>query len=289
MATRHAWVLNLDSDAELARPLGYHPNARVSGLVKQFQQRVASLIGPSDVVLPDTPLKRPSYRDYVGRAWCPTPRALHLLKQSGAEVPATPTLECLRRVAARRFCAELGQNLEHALFHETLETLLTSICNQAPRGGSVIKRNFGFSGRGQRRLSALPSADDRRWLEQAFTLGGVQFEPLVEITAEYAIHGLLDQTGSVSFGAITGQHTDAQGAWLTSFQINSGDLDASFQLRLRESAERVARALHAEAYFGPFGIDAYTYRSPSGGIEFNPKSDVNPRYTMGYSVGMHGG
>jgi hypothetical protein len=47
--------------------------------------------------------------------------------------------------------------------------------------------------------------------------------------------------------------------------------------------ERVATALHAAAYFGPFGIDAYEYRV---GVELrlNPRSEINARYSMGFAA-----
>jgi hypothetical protein len=52
--------------------------------------------------------------------------------------------------------------------------------------------------------------------------------------------------------------------------------------RMIEEANLVARALHDAGYFGPFGVDAFTY---SGGL-FQPRSEINARYSMGFSVGF---
>jgi hypothetical protein len=54
---------------------------------------------------------------------------------------------------------------------------------------------------------------------------------------------------------------------------------------LVSGAEGVAAALNAARYFGPFGVDAYTYRErPDGAIALQPRSEINARYTMGFAV-----
>jgi hypothetical protein len=47
----------------------------------------------------------------------------------------------------------------------------------------------------------------------------------------------------------------------------------------------VSESLHAAGYFGPFGIDAYRYRS---GREhgFCSLSEINARFSMGFVVGF---
>ena len=39
-------------------------------------------------------------------------------------------------------------------------------------------------------------------------------------------------------------------------------------------------------YFGPFGIDGFRYRDTDGHLRFNPRSEINARYSMGWAVGM---
>ena len=51
-------------------------------------------------------------------------------------------------------------------------------------------------------------------------------------------------------------------------------------------AERVARALSGAGYFGPFGVDAFTYRDRVGNVCVQPRSEINARYTMGFAVGF---
>jgi hypothetical protein len=56
--------------------------------------------------------------------------------------------------------------------------------------------------------------------------------------------------------------------------------------RLAEEAARVAAALASAGYFGPFGIDAYTYRAHGGALELQVRSEINARYSMGFAVGF---
>ena len=49
---------------------------------------------------------------------------------------------------------------------------------------------------------------------------------------------------------------------------------------------RVAGALCAAGYFGPFGLDAYTYRGGDGIVCLQPRSEINARYSMGFALGF---
>jgi hypothetical protein len=286
MAARYAWVLNLDAEAELTRPLGYNPTARTRSSVALFRPRVTGLLQEHDAILPDDPLPRPLFKGYQGRAWCPTPRALRLLTRSGATVPEAPTLACLQNVCSRRFNASLGQHLSGATYVTELDAALALVERFRATGGCVLKREYGFTGRGQRRITTDPIADDHKWILQALKLGGLQIEPKLELEAEYALHGFISRAHGVHFGVLTGQRTDKQGSWVESYRVPPAELDRDIERELQSSTERVCAALQAADYFGPFGIDGFVYRDSHGMRQLNPKSDVNARYTMGFPVGM---
>ena len=79
------------------------------------------------------------------------------------------------------------------------------------------------------------------------------------------------------------QHCDARGAWISSERLGAAEGPRS----LVPEAERVAAALSAAGYFGPFGVDAYTYRVRSGDgttEALQPRSEINARYTMGFAA-----
>src|SRR5690606_19587514 len=62
-------------------------------------------------------------------------------------------------------------------------------------------------------------------------------------------------------------------------------LAPSERAALYEQVRAVSLALHAVGYFGPFGIDAFRYES-SEGPRFNPRSEINARYTLAFATGM---
>jgi len=130
------------------------------------------------------------------------------------------------------------------------------------------------------------SADDRRWLADGLRLGGLLGEPWLEIERELCLHGIIDRAGGVRLGCPCAQRVDAWRAWTASEPLAPGELPEAWRRALEGSAERAAEALFRAGYFGPFGIDAYSWRTARGGLELNPLGELNARFTMGFSAGM---
>ena len=292
MAAGFAWVLNLDADVELAAiassaagaRAAYEPRRGVREAMRAFVPGLAaSLLDPDRDLLVDEDSPPEVALGKVGRAFCPTPRALRLLRRAGAEPELHPACEVLVQVNARAFAASLGVTLPGAAFvadeaqaRERLGTVPPPEVSRAWR----VKRNFGMAGRGQRIVepSRLTEAD------VAFLRAGLAegIEPDVAIVDEFAIHGLLSPDGSLRLGPVVKQRCDARGAWLSSERIPAEHAP----IELPREAERVAAALHAAGYFGPFGIDAYTYRVRARrdheAIALQPRGEINARFTMGF-------
>src|SRR5207244_9791048 len=95
---------------------------------------------------------------------------------------------------------------------------------------------------------------------------GLQVEPFVERSGDFALHGYLRRSGEVVLGEPTRQECDATGAWLASARALPGDLDASEQTALFAETRRAAAALHDTGYFGPFGVDAFRWRDRGGEV-----------------------
>lgn len=292
---RLAWVLNLDADLELAGGRGYTPKRSVREAMRSFVPRLAaSLLGPEDLLV-DESTAPGSARGFVGRAFCPTPRALELLVRAGAEPEAHPPAAVLRRVNSRAFCSALGPMLPAAILAVDLETACATLGREPPPlslgGAWRIKRAFGMSGRGQRIVASGALGDaDLAFVRAGLAEGGVQIEPNVAIAQEYALHGLLAQDGSLELGSLVAQRCDARGAWLSTEAVALGDSasasDRAIAERLRQQAMRVGAALSLEAYFGPFGIDAFTYGGEHAELQLHPASEINARYSMGFAVGF---
>lgn len=293
-----AWVLNLDADVELASPSGYQPtNAVRAAMAPWIAVLSRSLLAPGDLLVDESTPPR-SAGGLVGRAFCPTPRAIALLRRAGAEPEAHPPLEVLRTVNGRAFSASLGQTLPGAIFVRDLDAALEHLASRPPSSdGWRIKRAFGMAGRGQRVLPfGAPWTDaDRTFLRAGIAEGGVQIEPQVSIARELAQHGLIDAAGALREGRLVVQECDARGRWVATRVVDDVD-EVAQDLReeIAKELRRVGGALFAAGYFGPFGIDAYEYRVPGSAkdaaptLALQPRSEINARYSMGFAVGFDG-
>jgi hypothetical protein len=281
-----AFYLNFDAEAELADPSARTSSRAVIERARALAEKVRALLLPGDVVVWDGDvLPRGAYS---GRAWCPTPRALAALARAGARVPAAPSFEILRRVNHRRFAADLGQTLEGAIYVNT-RTGLARVLAARPRGEAwVLKRPFGFAGRARLRIRA-GAIDEReeRWIAASLATGeGLQAEPWVDRTADFGLHGFLSRAGELTLGEPTAQRCDAAGAWIASEPAPAGALADHERAALVHAAEESAAALAAAGYFGPFGVDAFRYTDARGQARFDPRCEINARYSMGWAVGM---
>ena len=294
MATRRfAWVLNLDADLELALPHGYTPKRTVLEAMKPYVALLAgSLFGPEDRLVDDSFAALPASEraTFTGRAFCPTPRAIAALRRAGVQPEAHPGVDVLRRVNSRAFSASLGQTLPGASFVTDLEAARAVLGEPPPIGtGWRVKRNFGMTGRGQRIVLGAPDAGDVAFVSAGVVEGGVQIEPNLSIEAEFSIHGMLDVGFASTLGVVVRQLCDARGAWLATERIASPTQhDLEMIAAVRAEAERVAVALGAARYHGPFGVDAYVYRSESGTLDIQLRSEINARYSMGFAIGYLG-
>jgi len=298
MAARFAWVLNLDADLELAAiasgaahaRTAYTPTRGVRAAVQTFAAKLASsLLDPASDVVVDENSPPLVARGLVGRAFCPTPRAIRMLRRAGAEPEAHPDCDVLVRVNARAFASALGTTLPGAAFVTSEEAACAILATSPPPEIAEawrVKRNFGMTGRGQRVLApAALTENDRAFVRAAMAEGGVQIEPNVRIVEELAIHGFLSPAGALTTGPVVRQRCDARGAWIASEPLNACEADSAYAA-LASEAERVADALRAERYFGPFGVDAYTYRVGGSSSALQRRSEINARYTMGFAVAI---
>lgn len=276
-------MFNLDAELELASAGPYQTPKHVARALEPALVHARRLMSPGDQELGATPRSAGAPR--IGRAWCPTPSALKRLARGGAEPEPSPDVEVLRHVNHRRFALALGGGAPGSRYVETADELAATL-REASVPLWLCKRPFGFAGRGQRRVGREPSADDRRWLDDSLRQGGVLAEPWLELARELCLHGRIDRWGHVELGRICTQRTDRHRSWIGTELFPESELAPSGARQLRERAEAVAAAAFAAGYFGPFNIDAYLWRTPSGGLQLNPLGELNARYSMGFAVGM---
>lgn len=294
MAAGRAWVLNLDADLELGASGPYTPTRTVREAMRAWSTQLATtLLDPEDVVV-DESTPPGAARGRAGRAFCPTPRALSLLERAGAVPEPSPPVSVLRRVNGRAFSAAVGAKLPGALlpgaaFVTDEGAARHLLASEPPRPFDAwrVKRAFGMAGRGQRVVRGAIAPADWDFVRAGLAReggGGVMIEPDASIVDEYALHGILAPDGALALGAVVLQRCDARGRWRATERLAEAP---SFAPVLEATARAVASALHASGYFGPFGIDAFTYATSAGSTALHPFGEINARYSMGFAVGTH--
>jgi hypothetical protein len=281
MAARVAWLLNLDADEELAHGTRYLRPPALEARMAQLVPRMTMLVREGDVILPsDTRL----LDDLTVLTFCPTPTALARVGSFGARASFTVPYDLLRKVNGRGFCAALGQTLPHASYVRDMEALEAAIRAPSPSGTFLLKRDFSFAGRERRQArGGLLDASTRGFAARSFERGeGMQVEPWLELAGDFALHGFLLARDRWLMGPLVTQVCDAQGRWVLSQLAARDALTAKERAALECELDRVAQALGDLGYVGPFGVDAYRYRDAHGALGFQPRSEINARFTMGY-------
>ncbi len=287
MGTRTAWLLNLGAEVELENPrrtIGADTRARLPNLA----EKLSALISPSDIILFGEENETGLAEGCVGRAWLPTPRALMALARAGASRLSVPDFEVLRQVNDRRFSLGLGATLPGQRVVTSIEEVSEALSQPSPRGNWLVRRPHGFAGRGRRRVRLDEvMTDARSWLEASLRhFGALVVEPWVERLSDFGLHGHVSATGVVILAEPTLQMMTDEGMWLETRRVRSGELGRDEAYSLATTAKTAGDALARAGYFGPFGIDAFRWRDEHGKQHWNPRCEINARYSMGWAIGM---
>lgn len=222
--------------------------------------------------------------DLVGRAWCPTPGALERIAASGAVVPVAPNVDALTRGNARETFAWLDP-LEGTHTCGSLEEVEQALSRPGVERASdrppawVLRASLSTAGR-DRLVVESTSAGLRRFVEKALPGGPIHVEPFVDIESEYALHGWVERDGDVHSGHVLAQRARG-GTWVASAPAEP----CEHTRRIERAHTSVAARLTEVGYFGPFGMDAFTWRDAAGELHLHAPSDVNARYTMSFAMG----
>ena len=196
----------------------------------------------------------------------------------------------VRRVNSRAFSSSLGPTLPGAAFVSRFEVAQATVEGEPPVGdGWRVKYAFGMAGRNQRVISsASRDPRDLAFIKKGLGLGGVQIEAKRRHRRRVrALHGLIGEDGSLRVGALVQQRCDARGAWIVTERIaTSREALGDVPDRMADEARRVGQALFVAGYFGPFGIDGYTYWTRMGERCLQARSEINARYSMGFALGF---
>jgi hypothetical protein len=280
------WFLNLDADEEIAKPQGHKRP-------KDYEERRAELaiaLQPltsrnGGVLLEEW---NNSGAEAMGFCWMPTPKAEARLRSSGLKSPPCPHVEVLKRANSRKFSAALGVDLPGACYTENAEELDLLTVRKCEGTDWLLKRPFGFAGRGRQKVSVgILKEAARAWALTSLREGhGIEVQPNVRRVADFALHGFVCRNKSAVYGDPTRLVCDERGQWVRSEVADPNELSEVESGRMRKAAEEAAEGLIGLGYYGPFGIDGFRWRAADGTLHFCPRIEVNARYTMGWALGM---
>ncbi|HEX7180223.1 MAG TPA: hypothetical protein VF756_00165 [Thermoanaerobaculia bacterium] len=250
-------------------------------------------------ILESGPLERIEPAEEV-LAWCETPAAAALrtrprdpgvpwdapLQEILWRLPTAPP-SVVARVHHRAFhlqiAEELGCALPGARMVDSLGELDRTLSSSEAPASWVVKAPLSASGREryiERNGPHLAEPKSRHTVERLFERHGpLLFEPWLDRIADYGCAVLLTEAG-MRIASLHSQRVDLKGQF-SGIDLEGFDLPAPDRERMDEVVEGVARALCREGYAGPFGIDAWSYRRPDGGIAFHPLGEINARMTFG--------
>ena len=291
MTAKIGWLLNFNADEELESPASYR-GLKDEARYHQLATRLRDLTGDDEVVSPfRMPLlaQAPDVTEGEGRigfAWMMTPYASRTLLAHGFLPTESPKLEVLSKVNARTFASRLGVDLPGATYGESVEEVLRSVSASGETGEWLLSRPFGYVGRGKRKVRAgLLSSADQSWIQASIERhGGLEITPWVKRDKDYALHGFVRKDGSFTVGELTEQACDANGQW--SSTKRASDVAANIPRGIVSALEETAEALHRAGFFGPFGIDAFTWIDNAGRKRLLPRCEINARFSMGWAIGM---
>lgn len=290
---REAFCFNLDAELELADPRHVTPR-RMARLIARRVPALHAELCPGDVAVLAPPTGTAGSQVAAGlggRAWCPTTSALAALRAAGADPVAAPTMAVLRSVNDRSFGLALERARGNGFGAELvtdLDRLAQVVGDRRHSIGFRLKPALSFAGRGHRRLACAPSASD---IKACTTIveAGCLVEPEVTREGDFSLHGFVTPAGRVRLGMPVRLFCDRAGAYRGSELAPPGTLGADELEALHGAAAQAAEALANAGYHGPFGIDAFRYRAPSGKRRFRPLVELNARYTMAWAAGFHHG
>ncbi len=207
--------------------------------------------------------------------------------------PSTPTATA-STINDRRFCQTLASTLGCRLpgarmvaSRRALEAHLTTGGASASIDHSwVLKARFSAAGRWraiQRPGSNLAPARIDRLFDRH---GALLFEPWMERVDDIGYSALLTPQGLTRIGCHrllvdSAGHFRGVELLVDADSQNFPWLDVAETAELERVLEGVSAALQREGHTGPFGIDAWRYRTRDGQILLQPLGEINGRMTFG--------
>jgi hypothetical protein len=150
-------------------------------------------------------------------------------------------------------------------------------------GAWVLKAPLSAAGRERMRYrDAAIGRGDRVRIERLLArFGELLLEPWVDRVHDFACAGLV-HPGGVRMFAPHRLDNDPRGVFRAAIIDDAGTPEeAQHRDAVQAAGQAAGEALAAAGYLGPFSVDAYLWRDPTGAIRLQPMSEINARLSFG--------
>ena len=277
----------------------FHPSGRVSALIRDVEIIQIFLARRDDIVLMQKPPSL-AHREFLAKAGFVLPEFERLTTNREVE---KSSLTRERKICAVKpwsrcpFAEKILEPLQDdsvwksefaALFSKTEQTQRFEkwmALSEIETGQQVEKAAFSAAGRGNRvsRTNPIVSSNQPCLI----------VEPWVERVFDYSVQFEYDGTTLENLGMIRqiigprGQYRGSlwQPKFLAGVDSDIARLMANDVMPLYATDSEMCLAirewLDETGFTGPFGIDAFIYKTPDGSLATRPICEINPRQTMG--------
>jgi hypothetical protein len=191
--------------------------------------------------------------------------------------------ETAARVNHRAFALELARELGCVLPHARMVGSIADLADHLEETGLskwVVKAPLSAAGRErhiERCAGGLGNPTTRRVLDGLFARHGpLLFEPWLSRAEDLGCVAYL-YTEDPRLASFHRQLVDEDGRFYGIELLPLWSIDPE----LVQTVEAVGEALRRAGYVGPFGVDAWRYRTEKGTVRLNPLGEINARMTFG--------
>jgi hypothetical protein len=197
-------------------------------------------------------------------------------------VSAHPQFDVVKNVNSRRFSSDLARSI-NAPAPGTIVYSMTdalSALKMIP-GVALVKPVYGSSGVGHLRIDK-DNATQFPKLEKMIVSSaeGISIEPFLDRIDDFAVNFTLEQDSSVSGITFHQGLIDSRGTFRGIMLYPDNSFLGKWYEPLCQGMDAASKALHGAGYFGPVGIDSFTYND-GGTLRINALCEINARLTMG--------
>lgn len=206
------------------------------------------------------------------------------------------TAEIAARVNHRAFGLDLARSLDLAPPGSSLVAGIDSLRRLVEEAGPavfprgfLVKAPLSAAGRGRFAGRDVDALDDSKLAKLFHVHGELLVEPLHDRVEDFGVVFEVEETGAARDVSVHHLLTDGRGTFrgieIGTVIGTAGDSERGVRSRLENIAREAARALAAEGYVGPAGVDAYRHRlahgADEGRVVLRPLVEVNARHTFG--------